>query len=889
MKALRLASGDAPAPAKANKSDDAGQSGVIVPVRAFTQSVVERRTDYPDSPFVFTLDAPSGAPPAVPVVPVVPTEEVVLTLSEVGEILSATGNCTNVFHCAASILTGQNICMLLHGGLDNEIGRALYGHRLGKPPPERTPIRLTALRKTGTQFCAAFVTLDWKEETDATAGADGTKSSHLRWTLEVREVKTEVPAAAPVSPAPVTAGEGGEKPALELSASDAIWREKLEEAKLLQSRAEAARDEARAEALRMSDELTAARQEAEEMRTQARTEKLASAEHKVRADRLGELLQQATGETELIKTQIELAQEWGTDEAELRGRLESAKEAVDLAEAALKEEVARREKAEERLQTLSRNLKAEQAERSKRFDQELISLRQERDELNSRLNQEQNATGDSQGRIEELSSRLARNAVDFQNAMAELEKQTAERERSETQWKEQLDTAWIAKKEIEGQFASAVERNKHFEAELASLRKERDELISKLTSEQQVVAESSQRAHELESRLGRNASESERARLELEKHTSERGDVEAEWRRELEEARVRKEDLEKTLSEAHVRARALEEERAKLHRDRDQLARQVEEFKARQAASERAASEAQSRFQRLEEERAALQKRGDELSARLASEQKAAVEFGRRVEESRTHRGRESAQVEQRRAELDREMAERDSTLTKTLEQLEAVRVEKKDVESAWTTAVDRNVQLEEEVTVLRRERDELNAKAKTEQQAALEARRRAEESDSRCTRLTAELERSKGAKDKKHSERDRYESEWTEQLNAAKALTRKLETAWNGAVERSRTLEEELRSIRQEHDRVQSNLAAEQQVAVALRERVRALESRLKEKSPEAATSPSRNPSETPANSALAAPGASVAPRTTNPSPAPRLPGKNLSMPGTDHYNLKP
>ena len=155
-----------------------------------------------------------------------------------------------------------------------------------------------------------------------------------------------------------------------------------------------------------------------------------------------------------------------------------------------------------------------------------------------------------------------RSSLDQKPSKAELEKQSADRERSESEWREQLDTAWVMKKQMEGAWAGAVERNKRFEEELTGLRQERDELNSKLTTEQQAAADSRQRAKEVESRLSRNATEFGRAKAEQEKQSAEREHSEAEWREELNNAKARKEKLEKALAEAMERNQRLAEELA---------------------------------------------------------------------------------------------------------------------------------------------------------------------------------------------------------------------------------------------------------------------------------------------------------------------------------------
>src|SRR5262249_21660910 len=98
---------------------------------------------------------------------------------------------------------------------------------------------------------------------------------------------------------------------------------------------------------------------------------------------------------------------------DLQAQLTAAHEEARRAETVLKEEVARKEKLEERLQTLTNSLRLEQAERSKRFEQEQVTLRQERDQLNGKLASEQQAASESTRRAQDLASLLERNAAEF--------------------------------------------------------------------------------------------------------------------------------------------------------------------------------------------------------------------------------------------------------------------------------------------------------------------------------------------------------------------------------------------------------------------------------------------------------------------------------------------
>src|SRR5262249_43358089 len=115
-------------------------------------------------------------------------------------------------------------------------------------------------------------------------------------------------------------------------------------------------------------------------------------------------------------------------EVELRVQLDAAKQSAEETEKALKEEVLRNQKLEDRLQNLVSTLKAEQSERSQRFAEQLHSLREERDDLDGKLAAEQQTGAGSLQRTKELEERLMQNAAEVERARAESERQAAERQ-----------------------------------------------------------------------------------------------------------------------------------------------------------------------------------------------------------------------------------------------------------------------------------------------------------------------------------------------------------------------------------------------------------------------------------------------------------------------------
>jgi chromosome segregation ATPase len=688
----------------------------------------------------------ASVPAAVKTSPISFEGVAILALGEAGEILAARDACVEVFGWEPPALVSQNIRVLLKGGLDNDVGRFLHRHRAGKNPMGTIALRVWGIRKDGSEFPAQVTTLTWNWGTAVTTKGD---ISRLCWTAAFRDLsatKSAQQAGNDVEPSCEVTSEIRDLDHSESASAPSM-------PSLLQEQNDSANGQV--------------------------AEQVAGYELKQRIKELEDQLTKATHELAGTKAG---AEKMGCHGSELQAQLAAAKEAAGYAEAALRDQTAQREKLEERLQTLSNNLRLEQAERSKRFEEELVSLRQERDELNSRLAAEQQGAGESTRRAEELEAFLKRNAAELERAKADLEKQTSERQQSESSWREQLDTVWIAKKEVEGAWAGAVERNKQIEEELAKLRREHDELNRNLATEQKAAAESKERAREFASRLSRNAADSDRARAGLEKENEKRERADAEWRKQLDAAKTLKTQLESSLAEATERSKRFEEELAKLRQERDELQNQA---KGKQNAA------------------AGSVQRTDELQRRL---------------DQRT------AELERLTADLEEERAERERAETRSREQHEAA----KKLEADWAGAVERNVCFEEELVELRRNRDELAVQLKSEQQIAAEAAHRAEELERRLERNTTEIQRASMEAEKQRSERDSADSDWREQLETAKALARKLDAAWTAATERSRRLEEDVTGLRQEREELLSQLASAQREAAALRARIDDFETKV-------------------------------------------------------------
>jgi chemotaxis protein MotB len=873
-----------------------------------------------------------------------------LTLSEVGEILSAQG-CASVFGCDASELVSQNIRVLLKGGLDNEVGRFLHRQHAGRTSGTSS-LRVIALRKDKTEFPASITTVVLKSDSKMKAKSDGYR---FWWTAFIRDMASANDPGA-VKPQPQANQEGGqyaadffrlheshnalekaneellkqlqelsqEGPRIQLPAGG-ISPEALEQAKTGQARAEKGWQEERQRVNRLEVELADLRsaREAVSLNTSGGDSLFRMADLEMQ-------LRQAQDELEAVKTRS-LDHTQGTNELELQTSLEAAREAERAA-------VARAEKLEDRLQNLVSSLKTEQAERGKRVEAELLALRGERDELNARLANEQKDAVTTVRRAENLEEQLARNAAEAERAKAELARQNAAHQLSESEWKEQLDTARSMKSKLETECAGALERNKQVEEELAKLQRERDALNKKLAAEQKAAGEARDRVEQVEARLGHNASE-------LGKRSAEREREEQEWRDAVEAANAHKADhakaVEGQLSAADKRNQALDTQLAALREDHATLQgqlragqatgtsaqRQTEkrnqaleaelaalrqdhaalqgQLRAGQATGTSAQRQTEKRNQALEAELAALRQDQAALQGQLSAEQEAATAAQRQADEAQARLDQAVVELEQARTDSLRQTSDPRQD-ARWREQLEAVKAQKKELETAWSEAVERTMQFEEELTQLRHECDEWKSRDAAERTVAGEIQLRMQELERQAGEFEAELGQARAELQDQQADRERAESDWRQQLETAKALAKKLEITWSGAAERNKRFEAELVTMRQERDEFKARLAAaaapkpaprndelearlNQSLAETTRlraelakyqaaERQRAELERRKaanlqaHRPPTAASTPANVPLATPA-AAPARPASPPAPRPAVPRPAPATP----------------
>src|SRR5207245_2099797 len=136
----------------------------------------------------------------------------------------------------------------------------------------------------------------------------------------------------------------------------------------------------------------------------------------------------------------------------------------------------------------------DEAQRSKRLEEELADVQKQRAELNDELTTVQQAAEESKRRSAELENRL-------RDRKGEVERAREERERLETELGGQLKVAKTAVEKAEAAGREEARQNKRLEEELAGVQKQRDEFNGKLTTQQQEAEESKRRSAELENLL----------------------------------------------------------------------------------------------------------------------------------------------------------------------------------------------------------------------------------------------------------------------------------------------------------------------------------------------------------------------------------------------------
>ena len=757
----------------------------------------------------------------------------VLTVNQAGKIVSADEAVAAMFGWQGAELVGQDLQVLLKEPLQSDLADFLRCHNVAAASEPEPLSSLVGRRKDGAEFPTLVSTLTWGSETTLTRKADDPR---FCWTLIFRPPPARTGSFGEVSASPPadhdSAAQSWASPGRAASSFQGPEAEQARALEDLQKRYETASSEA----LQLGESLAA----------------------KVQAhDALAERLQCIEAEAQEARAKLQC-------ESEERTRLESELQALRAKSPALASKSAGPEPGEEA------------GARPGESAAEGSDLRKQCDELSAQLAAAQQAVAESRSRIEELEVRLRTSLAEAEEGRARLGEQTADRQRLESAWRDQIGAAESMAKKMEAAWLEEAGRNKGFderlrafgnamreqeaerhkrlEAELAGLRKVREELAGKLTAEKQAAEEARRRVEEVEGRLRSSAEEMQRITTALEQQTADRDRLESEWRTQLDTAKALTKRLETSWVEAVERNKRFEQELGDLRQVRDDLESKLAAEKQSSAETKRRSDELELRLhenaaelevlraelskaghtKRFEKKLANLQQVRDGLSGKLTKEQRAAAESRQRSTELENQLQENTVELERIKAARDKQ-AEAQASLESSLRaQLNAAHLAAEQAEASLKERAAQCSRIEQELSDLRQVRDELNGKLANEQRAASESKQRSEELEVRLRESVAEADRVKAEQDQHTVEQACLQAELHAQLNAAKVATEQMEAALNEQTAQCSRFESDLASLRRERQELRERYAAEHQAAAAARRQAEEFQARLRESAAE-------------------------------------------------------
>src|SRR5258706_296235 len=337
---------------------------------------------------------------------------------------------------------------------------------------------------------------------------------------------------------------------------------------------------------------------------------------------------------ENIKLQEKLAEITKSRDHFVAEQLEPAKASAKAAEAAYHAEAAKAKQLQEELVKMRQareQLNAKLAEdqdavaRSQQVQEELGRLRQMREQLTARLTEKERDAAISARRSEALEEQLSKSSAELTRVKAALQKRLSEQGSMQFGLSEDLASARGALEKSESACREQMARSNRFEAELDRLRLARAELTGKVAEHEQAATEFRKRNDELDRRLANSAAELERVKAELNQHIVGRAAVGAQLREKVEAAKASAERLQTVYREQTSIFTGSKEELAALRRVRDEL-------QARLNSEQHAAAEARRRSEDLE---ARLRESSSEIGRAKALEERLAEQASARSELSK--------------------------------------------------------------------------------------------------------------------------------------------------------------------------------------------------------------------------------------------------------------
>ena len=625
-------------------------------------------------------------------------------------------------------------------------------------------------------------------------------------------------------------------------------RGEVDAAKAAAERSRAACEKESERAREFEAQITRLQQAYNELNANFGQEQSRSAEFRQRADDLELQLRENTSEIDQIRTELnKQTADRQTAEGDWQREMATLTAKCRHFESAWQEEAQRNRDVDERVRLIGNSLRLEQAEQFTRLGHELTALRESRYELDAKLAAEQQSSGEARRRADEVEAKLRESAAEIARVRSEQDAQLAERQRLETEWRNQLGTAETLARNLELALKEAADRSKRFEDEVASLRQVRDSLNARLTAEERAVAESQARIAELDRQLRQNAAELERAKAELAKADRAK-QAEAQLASLYEvrdrlsnqltsEQEVRAEAQQRTDAlERELRTNTLELNRLKVEHDRqaEEQARQQSELRAQLDAAQSAARETDAALKRKAQECARFEKQivkiekaRIDLESRLSTAQGAMRESQQRAEALENELNEAADELERVKTERDRQHASLEAEMQ---EKLNAALQAKEAVESSVRGQTDRNRELERQLAALREDRDALAVQLRTEKQLAAEAKRRDKEAETRVQNLTAEVQRLKAEREKDARGSQLVEAKLNEQLASAKAMMEQANAALKEKAGVIGKLERDFANLRDERNALNGKLEGATKAADEAKRRAEQAEARLHE-----------------------------------------------------------
>jgi PAS domain S-box-containing protein len=369
-----------------------------------------------------------------------------------------------------------------------------------------------------------------------------------------------------------------------------------------------------------------------------------------------------------------------------------------------------------------------------------------------------------------------------------------------------------------------------FQGSPAALRSANEELQKKLEAmavdawkKGEALAKVEKERDELASQMQGHEAELKKARASLEQELERRKRFEA----QLHQVTSAKANLDKQAAE-HNRGK---EEITRLY---EQARNELSQAKL---AAERAVAAQQQETARAEgfkQALANLQQNYDALNAKMSTDHHSSADAKRRVEELESVIRGTTAEAERANAELERRLAERSRLETEWQDQVRSAKAAAERAEATYKQEVTRADRAERDLTNLRHSYDEANAKLTSELHACAEAKRRVRELENTVRDNALELERANAIVQKYNTERNRFGSEWQDQMENAKAAAERAEAGQKQEAARATRLERDLAALRERYDELDSKLATEQRSTAEARRRLKEAETSLRDNTAE-------------------------------------------------------